>query len=217
LDREAEVSTLWLGCRRNRGERRLSRFVTIAERPDMMGQMAPDPAIDVERRTRFNNLFDQHYAAVRAYVARRSGTAGVVDDVLSETFLVAWRRIDSVPTDGLPWLLGVARRVLANQRRGEARRGALVQLLASVMPQGPVAEPASEVFGELSDALAALSVREREALLLVAWEGLDPQRAARVVGCAPAAFRARLYRARRQLTAALQPTPDDARLTEEAR
>lgn len=179
--------------------------------------MAEDPLIDIDRQARFNELFDQHFAAVRAYVARRSGTAGVVDDVLSETFLVTWRRIDSVPTDGLPWLLGVARRVLANQRRGEARRGALVQLLASMLPRGLVAEPDSEVFGELSDALAALSPREREALLLVAWEGLDPQRAARVVGCAPAAFRARLYRARRQLAAQLQATPKEARLTEEAR
>ena len=179
--------------------------------------MAVHPPSDVERRTRFNTLFDQHYAAVRAYVSRRSGTAGVVDDVLSETFLVAWRRIDSVPADGLPWLLGVARRVLANQRRGEARRGALLRSLASMLPPGPVAEPAGEVFGELSEALAALSAREREALLLVAWEGLDPQRAARVVGCAPTAFRARLYRARRQLAARLQPTPDEARLSEEAR
>jgi DNA-directed RNA polymerase specialized sigma24 family protein len=62
-----------------------------------------------------------------------------------------------------------------------------------------------------------LSPREREALLLVAWEGLDPQRAARVVGCAPAAFRARLYRARRQLAAQLKPMPDAERLHEEAR
>ena len=179
--------------------------------------MAEDPPIDVDRQARFNDLFDQHYAAVRAYIARRSGTAGVVDDVLSETFLVAWRRIDSVPPDGLPWLLGVARRVLANQRRGEARRGALVHALAGMLPRGPVAEPDGEVFGELSEALAALSAREREALLLVAWEGLDPQRAARVVGCAPAAFRARLYRARRQLAAQLHAPPPDARLTEEAR
>jgi RNA polymerase sigma-70 factor, ECF subfamily len=186
-------------------------------RPDMMGQMAEDPPVDIERRTRFADLFDQHYTAVRAYVARRSGTTGVVDDVLSETFLVAWRRIDSVPTDGLPWLLGVARRVLANQRRGEARRGALVRLLADMLAREPIAEPSAEVFGELSDAVAALTPRDREALLLVAWEGLDPQRAARVVGCAPGAFRARLYRARRQLAAQLAPAMDDARATEEAR
>jgi RNA polymerase sigma factor (sigma-70 family) len=183
----------------------------------MIRAMAEDPSIDIDRQARFNDLFDRHYAAVRAYVARRSETLGIVDDALSEIFLVAWRRIDLVPADGLPWLLGVARRVLANQRRGEARRGALVQLLASMLPQRPVAEPDSRVFGELSDAIAALSPRDREALLLVAWEGLDPQRAARVVGCAPAAFRARLYRARRQVAAQLQATPKDARLSEEAR
>jgi RNA polymerase sigma-70 factor, ECF subfamily len=179
--------------------------------------MAGDRSIDVEFRARFDALFDEHYALVRAYVARRSGTAGVVDDVLSETFLVAWRRIDSVPVDALPWLLGVARRVLANQRRSEARRGALVDRLAGVVSRGAVAEPAGEAFGELGDAIAALSPRQREALLLVAWEGLDPQRAARVVGCAPAAFRARLYRARRVLAARLDLTLDEARLTEEAR
>lgn len=182
----------------------------------MTGPMAEDPLIDVDRQARFNELFDRHYAAVRAYVARRSGSGGV-DDVVSETFLVAWRRIDAVPEDGLPWLLGVARRILANQRRGEARRGALIQLLASMLPRGPGPEPPGGMFGELPDALAALSAREREALLLVAWEGLDPQRAARVVGCAPAAFRARLYRARRRLATQMQAVPAEVRLTEETR
>ena len=177
--------------------------------------MIEDALID-DRRARFDRLFGRHFAAVRAYVARRS-TAAVVDDVLSETFLVAWRRIDSVPGDALPWLLGVARRVLANQRRAEARRGALVDVLASVLPRDPINEPVSGVFGELGDAIAALSAREREALLLVAWEGLEPDRAARVVGCAPAAFRARLYRARRRLSAQLSSTPDQDRLPEEAR
>src|ERR1700748_1514550 len=101
----------------------------------MMGAMAGDPRIDVERRARFDDVFDQHYAAVRAYVARRSPTAGIVDDVVAETFLVAWRRTDDVPTDVLPWLRAVARRVLANQRRGEARRGALLRLLAGMLPR----------------------------------------------------------------------------------
>ena len=177
--------------------------------------MTEDQLID-DRRARFDALFDRHFAAVRAYVVRRS-TAAVVDDVLSETFLVAWRRIDSLPSDGLPWLMGVARRVLANQRRAEARRGALVDVLASVLPREPITEPVSDVFGDLGGAISALSPREREALLLVAWEGLDPERAARVVGCAPAAFRARLYRARRRLAAELKPTPDQDRLPEEAR
>jgi hypothetical protein len=60
----------------------------------MIGAMAEDPLIEIDRQARFNDLFDRHYAAVRAYVARRSRTTGAVDDVLSETFLVAWRRVE---------------------------------------------------------------------------------------------------------------------------
>jgi RNA polymerase sigma-70 factor, ECF subfamily len=95
--------------------------------------------------------------------------------------------------DALPWLLGVARRVLANQRRGEARRAALIDRLSSLTSRSRGVEPVRDVFGSLGDAIAVLSAPEREALLLVAWEGLEPRRAARVVGCTPAAFRARLY------------------------
>lgn len=169
---------------------------------------------------RFDALFAAHFAAVRAYVVRRSGAAPVVDDVLSETFLVAWRRLDAVPEDALPWLLGVARRVLANQRRGEARRVALIDRLSNLTSRSRGTEPTGDVFGSLGDAMATLSAPEREALLLVAWEGLEPQRAARVVGCTPTAFRARLYRARRRLAAELGESPLrhlEGRTTEEAR
>lgn len=176
-------------------------------------------ASDEDRGKRFDAVFAAHFAAVRAYVVRRSGGAPV-DDVLSETFLVAWRRLDDLPDDALPYLLGVARRVLANQRRGEARRAALINRLSSLVPHSQRVEPDSEVFGSLGDAIAMLRASEREALLLVAWEGLEPGRAARVVGCTPAAFRARLYRARRRLAAHLgesQLTHFEGRTTEEAR
>jgi RNA polymerase sigma-70 factor (ECF subfamily) len=162
---------------------------------------------------RFDALFAAHYPAVRAYIARRSAAASV-DDVLSETFLVAWRRLDRVPGDALPWLLAVARRVLANQRRAEARRGALAERLARLTARAGAVEPDRSVLGpELSAAFAALSAREREAVLLVAWEGLEPARAAQVVGCAPDAFRARLHRGRRRLAAQLQHhlQPEEAR------
>ncbi len=184
----------------------------------MMGLVA-ERAGDDDRGTRFDALFAAHFAAVRAYVVRRSGGARV-DDVLSETFLVAWRRLDVVPDDGLPWLLGVARRVLANQRRGEVRHAALIDRLAGAMPRSRVAEPVEDALGSLAEALASLSPAEREALLLVAWEDLEPGRAARVVGCSPAAFRARLYRARRRLAARLGDVPFqhfEGRTTEEAR
>ena len=164
--------------------------------------MTDRSAAEARDRARFDALFAEHFPAVRAYAARR-GAASATDDVLSETFLVAWRRLDAVPDDALPWLLGVARRVLANQRRGEARRGALVELLTRGRWGTPAAEPADDTLGLLGEAIGSLSAQEREALLLVAWEDLDPQRAARVVGCSAAAFRARLYRARRRLAVEL--------------
>jgi RNA polymerase sigma-70 factor (ECF subfamily) len=171
-----------------------------------------------DRGAQFDALFAAHFPAVRAYVVRRSGVAPV-DDVLSETFLVAWRRLDAVPEDALPWLLGVARRVLANQRRGETRRAALIGRLAETLPRSRVVEPPGDVFDSLGEAIAGLAASEREALLLVAWEGLEPRRAARVVGCTPTALRARLYRARRRLAAELGESPPrhiEGRPTEEA-
>ncbi len=73
-------------------------------------------------RVQFEQLYRQHAGAVLAY-ARRRTTQEAADDAVAEVFLIAWRRVDDVPAEPLPWLLGVARRVLANQRRGE-RRGA---------------------------------------------------------------------------------------------
>ena len=127
---------------------------------------------------------------------------------MADTFLVAWRRLDSLGEDPLPWLLGVARRVLANQHRAERRRGALTARLGSVLPgPAPDWDPPAAMSDELAVAMVRLSPQEREALLLVAWEGLEPGRAARAAGCSAAAFRGRLHRARRHVAAALADTP----------
>jgi RNA polymerase sigma factor (sigma-70 family) len=158
---------------------------------------------EVDRRGAFEALFAAHYWAVRGYVLRRSPSAAV-EDVVAETFLVAWRRLDGIGADPLPWLLGVARRVLANQQRAERRRGALTARLQGLFPgQAPNWEPPAAMSDELAVAMVKLSPQEREALLLVAWEGLDSARAARAAGCTPVAFRARLHRARRHVAAAL--------------
>ena len=154
----------------------------------------------------FEQLFDAHCWTVRAYVLRRAPSASV-EDVVAETFLVAWRRLDSLGEDPLPWLLGVARRVLANHLRAERRRGALTSRLASLLPAPPPDwDPPAAMSDELAVAMVRLSAQEREALLLVAWEGLEPSRAARAAGCSAAAFRARLHRARRHVAAALAET-----------
>lgn len=150
-------------------------------------------------REDFEALFTTYYWPVRDFVLRRA-PAAAVDDLVAETFLVAWRRFADIGEDPLAWLLGVARRSVANQLRAERRRGALagrLQNLSSVSVQAW--EPPGEMDPELARALRALSEREREALLLVAWEGLDPKRAAVVVGCTSAAFRVRLHRARHRV------------------
>ncbi len=147
-------------------------------------------------------LFERHYAAVLAFALRR-GPRSLAEDVASETFVVAWRRRDEVPKDALPWLYGVARRVLANEQRARARRERLsVRLRAQAEPSWVT--PDSALMGsELLAAIWRLPQREREALMLVAWEQLSPAQAAAAAGCTRVALRARLYRARRRLAETL--------------
>src|SRR5262245_59843684 len=82
---------------------------------------------DDERRRRFEQVYTNCRDPVLGYVVRRTGDVHDAADVLAETFLIAWRRLDDVPAGdrARPWLMGVARRVLANHRRGERRRTAL--------------------------------------------------------------------------------------------
>jgi len=153
---------------------------------------------------RFERLFRDHHAAVVAYVRRRA-PQDVVDDVVAETFLVAWRRLDRTPEDERPWLLGVARNVLATQWRGARRRDALVLRLRQtrIEPQPPQG-PESAGDDRVTAALARLAPKDREALTLVAWDGLAPREAAHVLGEAPGTFRVRLHRARSRVRGLLQ-------------
>jgi RNA polymerase sigma factor (sigma-70 family) len=153
----------------------------------------------VERRRRFERVFDENLRAVYAYVLRRAGP-GEADDAVAEVFLVAWRRIDHVPFDAKPWLLGVARRVLANQRRASARRASLHARTRSEAAAAPVERP--DVPPVLR-ALGAVSARDREILMLVAWDGLSVEEAATVIGCSRGAAKVRFHRAKRRLARAL--------------
>ena len=85
----------------------------------------------MERRLRFELLYAKHAPVVKAYVLRRADPT-TADDVVADVFVVCWRRFEVIPTDPLPWLLGVAWRVLSTQRRGERRRGALRDRLLQV-------------------------------------------------------------------------------------
>ena len=152
------------------------------------------------RADRFEGLFRDSYPLVRAYALRRAAP-DVAQDAVADTFLVAWRRLEDLPADPLPWLYGTARRVLANQRRSAARGVALGERLSGATAVGGSADLGDSVADAelLRLALARLTDRSREALMLVAWEGLDGARAARAAGCSKAAFAVRLHRARGQL------------------
>lgn len=168
----------------------------------------------------FEALYGDCYAPVRAYALRRADP-DTAQDVVAETFLTAWRRLDDIPDAPLPWLYGVARRTLANARRTQTRAQALVERAAAApLPPG---DDAAERLGEaelIRAALVRLSERDREALMLVAWEDLEPADAARAAGCSRPTFAVRLHRARGRLTNALvaerQTPPVDLSL-EEAR
>jgi RNA polymerase sigma-70 factor (ECF subfamily) len=149
----------------------------------------------------FEALFAAHYHAVTRFAIRRVPQEAV-HDVVSETFLTAWRRFEDLRGDPLPWLLGIARRVSANQLRGNERRTALVERLGAEARSE--AGGSDEMDGEMLKALAGLSERDREALMLVAWDGLTNRQGAAVVGCSATAFAVRLHRARARLKRALE-------------
>jgi RNA polymerase sigma-70 factor, ECF subfamily len=154
-----------------------------------------------DRRTRFEALYAEHAPAVARYARRRTDEQTAAD-VVSEVFVVAWRRFDDVPEDALPWLLGCARRVLWHHLRAEQRRGRLLERLKSAAPRGVVSLELPD--SVLACGLAVLSERDREVLLLTAWEGLTTDQAARVLGCSSQAFRVRSHRARQRLADAMR-------------
>jgi RNA polymerase sigma-70 factor, ECF subfamily len=177
---------------------------------------APDPLSRELAEARFFRLHREHARDVLGYALRRSTDPEDAADVVAETFLVAWRRLGDVPLDGEArlWLYGTARRVLANQRRGERRRGRLAERLREELRRQLPVQPAGEAANVL-EALAAMGEEDRELLMLIGWEGLTPSQAARVFEISPLAARSRLHRARRRLRARLaERGPRDSREAE---
>jgi RNA polymerase sigma-70 factor (ECF subfamily) len=165
----------------------------------------PDNITGVDEKSiAFERMFREHYGAVYRYVMRRVEEPAV-QDLVAEAFLIAWRRQGEISGDPLSWLLGVARRVCANHLRARRRRVALDERVAA-QPQ-LAAGPRLEDHG-LRRALVSLSDRDREAVLLVGWDGLSNRDAARVMGCSAATFAVRLHRARARLAAALGSDSD---------
>jgi RNA polymerase sigma-70 factor, ECF subfamily len=154
---------------------------------------------------RFQQLYVDHADAVFTFVSRRLST-GDVEDLVADVFLVAWRRREQLPVDPRGWLLGVARRLLANSRRGEARSAALLDRLSREPAPAANAEE-GESRASILSALDTLETDDRDLLELLAWDGLSRDQLAAVFGVNRATIAVRVHRARRKLTAALAARP----------
>lgn len=167
-----------------------------------------EPGGRASRASRFEAIFKATHRRVLAYALRRAADVSSAEEVVSETFLAAWRRLDAVPSEPLPWLLGTARKVLANQRRSAKRRrpdGPHVPLdLLDAPDLGPAPLERLVEREAFATAFAAIGKRDREVLSLIAWDGLNVREAAKVMGCTAPVLSVRLHRARRRLLKELE-------------
>jgi RNA polymerase sigma-70 factor (ECF subfamily) len=162
-----------------------------------------------ERRERFEAAYRELYEPICGYTLRRVRQPEDAAEAIAETFETLWRRFDRCPhgEELRPWLFGVARRVIANQRRGHRRRSALGErLVANLYESAYDTVGAFDDAGPVARAFASLSESDRELLSLVAWEGLTREELAIALGTSRAVVRVRLHRARKRLRDALPPT-----------
>jgi RNA polymerase sigma factor (sigma-70 family) len=160
------------------------------------------------REERFESLFRANRADILSYFLRRVVSKPDAADLLAETFLVAWRKLDEVPFGeaGRLWLFGVSRRVLGNHHRHERTEEVLVEhLRQQVGLQADIHMTHRTVpFDDIiASALDRLHTADREIIELSAWERLSPSQIARVIDMKPGAVRVRLHRLRRTLAAQL--------------
>jgi RNA polymerase sigma-70 factor (ECF subfamily) len=172
---------------------------------------------------RFTELFRRHAPAIQRYVVRRLG-ADAADDIVAETFLLAFRQrtsYDPARADARPWLYGIATNLIGRHRRAEIR---LYRALARTGAD-PVTEPftdrvddrvsAGHASRQLAAALARLSAKLRDTMLLAAWSDLSYEEIAVALGVPVGTVRSRLSRARRRLRQTMGDT-DPSALAEES-
>lgn len=155
-------------------------------------------------------MYDESYVRLLGYALGYVNRASA-EEIVSETFLIAWRRLSDVPSRELPWLFGVARNLIRERYRADQR---LRTLCAELGAEGLTGQHVGDVAERVADraaalqALAELPDADRELLTLLAWHGLTNAEAAQVLGCSTATLLVRLHRARRRLRNAMAP-PDE--------
>ncbi|MET0424094.1 MAG: sigma-70 family RNA polymerase sigma factor [Actinoplanes sp.] len=167
-------------------------------------------------RDAFAELFDLYARAVYNHGFRLTADWALADDVVSDTFLQAWRLRGRVDPDGgslRPWLLGIATNITRNLRRGDRRYRAAA--LACTRLDQVTADHADATDGRVDDArrlaaamtaLAALPRADREVFALCVWEELDYASVAEALGIPIGTVRSRLSRAREKVRRELGAT-----------
>jgi RNA polymerase sigma-70 factor (ECF subfamily) len=176
-------------------------------RHDMIGSATGAPPHSDERRTRFADLYQCYHGRLIRYAWRRVGPDRA-EDLVSETFTIAWRRLDDIPAGTeLPWLFRTAHNLVLSSER-TARRD--VRALPGGYPAW--APDPAEAVGERQAAFAALarlSPADRHLVQLVAWEGLDAAGIARLLDCSRASVYLRLHRLRGRLANLLDTASEE--------
>lgn len=159
-----------------------------------------------ERVTWFDGFVRDHHEAVLRYAVRRCASRADAEDVVAETFLIAWRRPREAADGGLPWLYRTAANTLRNMARGQHRRTRLARrTIKNAETPEPTSRPDEGVITRavVATALDRLRPGDREVLTLSAWEGLTDAELGVALDCTPGAARVRLHRARARLRQAL--------------
>lgn len=154
--------------------------------------------------TSFEAIYRSTYMPVLRFLRRRVAWDDA-EDAAAEVFATAWRRWQDMEGEPLPWLYGIARRVAANTLRSSGRAARLGDRLREGSEEEGVRGAEEEVLGRLGavEALARLSPSDRDALMLVSWDGLQASDAAKAMGRSRATFAVQLHRARRRLERAM--------------
>ncbi|MEO3819305.1 sigma-70 family RNA polymerase sigma factor [Plantactinospora sp. B24E8] len=172
----------------------------------------------------FTSLYATHYPDVVRYGMRRTADMDRSVELAQEVFVVAWQRRGDVPQQELPWLYGVARKLLANWWRRQHRQPTVTTLVeltqltaAANHPMSPDPPESAVELVDLLAALLSLPETDQEILRLVAWEELTAAEVASVLGCSQPTARIRLHRARRRLRVAMGQKLDTDRVENPAR
>ncbi len=162
-------------------------------------------------RTSFESLYEEHRLPVLAYCQRRTRSEDAAD-ACAETFLVAWRRLDDIPSPPatLPYLYGIAARVLSNQLRSLHRRSRLDAKLAN-LAIAPPPDPSALIVQSSRDqevvaAVRKLRPKDREIVMLYNWEELARDVIAEMMGMTRTAIDQRIHRSYQRLARLLEPT-----------